>query len=176
MRKVIAYIATSLDGKIADVNGGVEWLDTIPNPDQLDYGYSEFIKSIDTTLMGNTTYQQVIGFDVPFPYTDTTNYVTTTNKDLMDNEHVQFISENVVEFLRELKQKDGKDIWCIGGGKLISLLIDHQLLDEIQQFVMPIVLGDGIPLTGKLQDICKLKLDKTITHPFGVLELRYSLG
>ena len=78
MRKIISYIAMSIDGKIAKANGDISWLEEIPNPNNDDYGYAEFYNSIDTTLMGRITYEQVIGFDVPFPYPDKTNYVFTS--------------------------------------------------------------------------------------------------
>lgn len=168
------YIACSLDGKIADQNGSVDWLHQIPNPDQSDYGYSSFIQSIDTTVMGNKTYQQVLGFDVPFPYKETMNYVITRNTGLTNDENVHYIHENVVDFLTDLKKQAGKDIWCIGGGQLIALLLDRKLLDEIQVFIMPIILGEGIPLTGKLEEFSDLELTKSIQHSSGVLEAHYS--
>lgn len=175
MRKIILYIASSLDGKIADIHGGVDWLHQIPNPEKSDYGYSDFFKSVDTTVMGNKTYQQVLGFDVAFPYTGLDNYVITRDRSLTKDDHVQFISENIVEFIIELKQTPGKDIWCIGGGQLVTLLLDHKLLDEIQIFIMPVILGEGIPLTDKLSDFSALMLNNTIAHSSGVIELHYKL-
>ena len=66
MNKV--FIATSLDGFIADKNGGIDWLHSIPNPDNNDMGYVEFTNGVDALLMGRTTFETVIGFDVPWPY------------------------------------------------------------------------------------------------------------
>jgi dihydrofolate reductase len=57
------------------LDGRVDWLEAAPNPDQLDYGHADFYGSIDTTLMGNTTYQTVLAFGGEFPYPDKTNYV-----------------------------------------------------------------------------------------------------
>ena len=105
MRKIILYVACSLDGKIADREGNVDWLDTIPNPDHSDYGYSDFIKSVDTTLMGNKTYQQVLGFDVPFPYKETKNYVITRDGTLTNDENVEYIHQNIADFISDLKNK-----------------------------------------------------------------------
>lgn len=77
MRKRIDYIAVSLDGYIAHTNGTIDWL---PAPEgNEDYGYADFLKGIDTVLMGNKTYQQVRGFDVEYPYKEYENYVFTTN-------------------------------------------------------------------------------------------------
>ena len=168
------YIACSLDGKIADKNGSVDWLHEIPNQEKSDYGYSSFFNSIDTTLMGNKTYQQVSGFDEPFPYTGTKNYVITKDPKLNADENVEFIHENLVDFIRYLKRKPGKNIWCIGGGELNALLINNNLLDEIQIFIMPIVLGLGIPLTSKLEEVANLQTIKTVQHSSGVVEVHYS--
>ncbi len=176
MRKIIIYIAISLDGKIADANGGVAWLDDIPNPEKTDYGYTGFHKTIDTTIMGNKTYQQVLGFDVKFPYMDTKNYVITRDQSLKSDEHVTFISENIVAFFHELKRKPGKNIWCIGGGELIALMLNHELIDELLIFIMPVILGQGIPLTGKINKLLNLELIKNRSYNSGVIELRYKLN
>ena len=176
MRKIILYIATSLDGKIADKDGGVGWLDEIPNPEKSNYGYSEFYNSIDTTIMGNSTYQQVLGFGVEFPYKGKKNYAITRNPSLTKDQNVEFISQNVVEFISNLKQKSGKDIWCVGGAGLNTLLLDHGLIDELRIFIMPIVLGEGIPLTRQLKNKAKFNLEKSINHSSGVLELQYTFG
>ena len=173
MRKIILYIATSLDGKIADINGSTDWLHQIPNPDHSDYGYERFIKSIDTTIMGNNTYQQILGFDVEFPYKSSANYVITRNKSLTKDENVQFISENIVDFIKNLKHASGKDIWCVGGSEINALLLDNGLIDEIQIFVMPVILGAGISLTSKVQKLKNLQLKGSIKHASGVMELNY---
>ena len=67
MRKIILYIAASIDGYIAGPNGEIDWLDSIDNPDNLDFGYTKFYKSIDTIIMGNSTYKQILSFGVDFP-------------------------------------------------------------------------------------------------------------
>ncbi len=73
MKKVKLYIAMSLNGKIADRNGSVEWLEKLPNPENEDYGYVEFTETVDTTIMGNSTYQQIISWGIEFPYPNTKN-------------------------------------------------------------------------------------------------------
>lgn len=173
MRKIICYIATSLDGKIADVNGNVDWLEQIPNPDKSDYGYQDFLNTVDCTIMGNNTYQKILGFDIPFPYQATKNYVLTRNKDLKNTEHVEFISENVIESILKLKKTSGKNIWCIGGGALISSMLNHKLIDEFIIFIMPAILGNGIPLVGSMHDILNLKKSDVFVHKSGVIEARY---
>lgn len=175
MRKIILYIACSLDGKIADALGSTDWLHQIPNPEKSDYGYSEFFKSIDTTLMGNKTYQQVLGFDCEFPYKDTKNFVLTRDQSLTKDEHVEYISENLEDFIIDLKGQAGKDIWCIGGGAVNGLLLNYGLIDEIQLFMMPVILGEGINLVDHLGQQINLDLIHKAQYKSGVIELRYKI-
>jgi dihydrofolate reductase len=147
MRKVILYIAASLDNYIARPDGNVDWLHDPENTLQdEDYGYKEFYESIDTTLMGYNTYREIEGFDVPFPYPDKTNYVFTRSPDHRDTEFVKFISGNIMDFVRDLKAKEGTDIWLIGGGQINTLMLNNQLIDKMILTLIPIVLGTGIPL------------------------------
>jgi dihydrofolate reductase len=80
MRSLKLYIAISLDNHIARSNGSVDWLESVPNPEQHDYGYQTFYDSIDTTLMGFNTYQEILNFGVYFPYPDKSNYVFSRRK------------------------------------------------------------------------------------------------
>jgi len=147
------YLAISIDGNIADKDGGVAWLDKVPNPDKSDYGYKDFFDSIDTTIMGNNTYRQVLSFGIENPYKGKTNYVVTRDKSLEDNQHVSYISENITDFVANLKEQDGFDIWCVGGAELNAMLLNNQLIDELIVFMMPVVLGDGVPMTSNLEDL-----------------------
>lgn len=173
MRKIIAYIAQSLDGKIADQNGGVDWLDQIPKPEKTDYGYMEFYQSIDTTIMGNKTYQQVKGFGIPFPYSDKKNYVLTNNQEAKNDEHVEFISTNIPEFFKQLKKEEGKNIWLIGGGKVNSFFLSHQLIDEMLIFTMPVILGEGLPLFSGTCPQTMLQLQHSTDYSSGAMLLHY---
>lgn len=175
MRKLIAYIAISLDGKIADTKGGVDWLETIQHPKDQDYGYGEFVQSIDTTIMGNATYQQVLGFDMPFPYADKTNYVITRNTELLNDENVTFISSDHAQRITELKREKGKDIWLIGGGAANTLCLQAGLLDEMIVHIMPMILGEGIPLFSEAQLMQHLHLTTSKVYSSGVVEIRYTV-
>ncbi len=175
MRKIKLYIATSLDGKIAKPDGSVEWLESIPNPDNNDYGYAEFYKSIDTTIQGYTTYNQIIHWGIDFPYADKKNYVVTRKQGLSNTEDVEFISSNHIDFIKQLKKGNGKDIWLIGGGQLNAMLLKENLIDEILLFLMPVILTDGIDMFAPLPQESPLKLVESKAHSNGVLELKYLL-
>ena len=176
MRKIKLYIATSLNGKIAQADGSVDWLEAIPNPEKIDHGYSDFYQSIDTTIQGNSTYQQVLNWGIDFPYPDKKNYVFTRKQGLENTEFVEFISENHVEFIQQLKQQEGGDIWLIGGGQINTLLLNHDLIDEVQVFVMPIVLTSGIEMFGAIPKETKLELLESKSYSTGAVELRYKVG
>lgn len=176
MRKVKLYIATSLNGKIADTDGSVDWLQSIPNPDQSDYGYKEFYDSIDTTIQGYKTYDQIIGWGIDFPYADKENYVFTRKQELEPAKHVEFISDNHIEFVKHLKGQEGKDIWLVGGGQLNTFFLNNKLIDEILLFVMPIVLSVGIELFEAIPETSALKLVENKSHSSGVVELKYKVS
>ena len=136
----------SLDGKIADKDGNVDWLYSIANKEQTDYGYNLFYGSIDTTIQGHNTYIQTKLMNKEFPYKGKKNYVFTSKQEIKEDAEVTFVHENPVEYTQQIKSQDGKNIWLIGGGKLIALLFDAGLIDEMQICIMPIVIGDGVPL------------------------------
>lgn len=175
MTKIISYIAISLNGKIARQNGDVDWLEVVPNPNNLDYGYSDFIKTIGTTIQGHATYRQVIGWDIEFPYVGLDNYVMTTVKEGKD-ENVQFICENQEKTIRDIKEKASKDIWLIGGGKLNGWFLELGLIDELRVFIMPVILPDGLDLfVGQSSDY-NLSLKMVERYETGVIEMRYAVG
>lgn len=173
MPRLILYIASSINGKIAASDGSVDWLESIPNPDKLDYGYEDFYDSIDTTIQGFNTYQQIRDWGIEFPYIGKKNYVLTTRSSHQAYEHVEFISKDHIPFIRNLKNKSGGDIWLIGGGQVIALLLEEKLIDEIQLFVMPIVLSEGIDLVYKMDSDQMLKLHKVDSYPNGAVRLIY---
>lgn len=174
MRKIISYIAISLNGQIADAQGEVAWLDAVPNPDKLDYGYQEFYETIDTTIMGYKTYKQVIDWGVEFPYKDKTNYVLTSSKKEAA-EYVKFISENHIDFIQKLKESAGKDIWLIGGGQVNTFALNSKFLDELMIYLMPVVIAKGINLFELLPQETNLELIDSKSYPTGVQMLKYKL-
>jgi dihydrofolate reductase len=154
MRKLKLYIAGSMDGFIAGPNGEIDWLDapdveinstTGTGPGE-DYGYGEFLASIDTTLMGMETYRVVLTAD-EFPYQDKTNYVFTRSE-RGEEPYVQFVNEDVAGFTRSLLGESGGDVWLIGGGQINTIMLNEDLIGEVILTSFPIVLGTGIPLFG----------------------------
>ncbi len=170
-RNLISYIACSLDGYIADINGSIDWLDINPPTEDNDYGYSKFLQSIDTTLMGRSTYEQVLGFDIEFPYKSYKNYVFSTNTDYSGNEFVE-IAHDPVRLVSKIKQESGKDIWVIGGEKINSVLYDANLIDTMIISYIPIILGSGIKLF-RSRIARKMNLVDFIKFSNGVIQLNF---
>ncbi|GGD14319.1 dihydrofolate reductase family protein [Pontibacillus salipaludis] len=168
-RNVILYIATSFDGYIADQNGGVDWLHQFEGGS--DFGYYEFMETIDTILMGRKTYEHVLQLADEFPYADKTNYVFSSTL-TGENKHVQFTKEAPEAFIERVKKQSGKDIWIVGGASLLKDFIARDLIDEFKIFTMPIILGDGVPLFEKPLEEKKLSLKEVKQHG-DVVELTY---
>jgi len=165
MKKLKLYIAQTVDGFIATKNGNVEWLnDNEKNEvEENAYGYLDFYETIDTTLMGYNTYKTIINFGIPFPYANKTNYVFSRIHQKKEDNPVEFISDNIVEFVSDLKQSDGKNIWLIGGGEINKQLLNANLIDEIILTIKTVVLGQGIPLFAEGTELKNFKIVKVET-------------
>ncbi|MDF2904194.1 MAG: dihydrofolate reductase family protein [Bacillus sp. (in: firmicutes)] len=142
-RKVVLFIAASLDGYIARENGSLDWLDAIEG--QGDNGFTEFYQTIDTMIMGKATYDHLMTLVDEFPHSDKTCFVFSRSEKRKD-QYVEFINEAVIDFTKNLKKQDGSNIWLVGGGDLLDTFIKEKLVDEIILTLSPIVLGSGIPL------------------------------
>ena len=172
-RNIILYIATSLDGYIARNNGEVDWLSGNGDDTNVDNRYEKFYNSIDTVVMGRTTYEQVVNELSPdtWVYEGKKCYVATRKKHESDK-RAEFISDDIVEVIKNLKIQGGKDIWLIGGGKLIDQFIKQDLIDKYIVTIIPTILGDGIPLFLDGNPEIKLRLVETKVID-GMVELSY---
>ncbi|MCG6186886.1 dihydrofolate reductase family protein [Maribellus maritimus] len=175
MAKIKLYIAQSLNSKIALADGSVEWLESIPNPENTDHGYAEFFDSVGITIMGNSTYKQLISWDIEFPYKTKINYVFTRNPEIQNTKYVTFVKENHIEFVQNLRGKSKRDIWLIGGGQLNTWFLNEKLIDEVYVFIMPIVVQAGIELFEAIPRETRLELTYSKVYKSGVIELRYKI-
>ena len=171
-RKVVLYIAASLDGYIATEDHNLDWLFAVEGDG--DNGYTEFFDTVDTILMGRTTYDWVMEHEKgEFPYKGKECYVFSSIKK-EDNEYVTYVSDGVVQLINELKNKDGKIIWLVGGGSLISTFLQEKLIDEIIVTIAPVLVGKGIPLFHNNSFQTPLTL-KEINQHNQFVELRYEV-
>ena len=177
-RKVVCYIATSADGYIARPDGTFDWL-TRPRGEATgpaDYGFDDFYKTIDTVIWGRTTWDQVQTFPDAADFGgDRTNYVFTTHPPRETKPGVVYLNEPVKPFMERLRAQPGKDIWMMGGGKVIAAFLDAGEIDEFIVHVMPVYLGAGIPLIAPLQRDVEMDLIDTKTYGNAVVMLHYAV-
>lgn len=159
MRKISLFIAMSLDGYIADDNGGVDWLSGQGNDEENIDTYCEFVKNIDTVIMGFNTYHQIVTQLSPdeWVYEDFLTYVITL-KERTSLEKVKFVNISPAELVKKLKEKDGKDVWICGGADIVRQLVNENLIDCYHITVIPTLLGSGIRLFDNARQEIKLRL------------------
>lgn len=174
MRKVRLFIAMSLDGYIADSKGSVDWLKGQGNDNENIDSYSEFVKDIDTIIMGWNTYHQIVTELSPneWIYSDFTTYVITHNEHT-SNEKIRFANINPHDLIKDLKEKNGKDIWICGGANLVQQLVNEDLIDSFYITVIPTLLGSGIRLFENAKQEINLRLLNTQSYN-GMIDVIYT--
>jgi dihydrofolate reductase len=171
-RKVIIYIASSVDGFIAGPGDNLDFL-SIVHKEGEDYGYHAFISSVDTVIMGRRTYDWVTA-RVEFPHATKETYIfTRTPKPSQGN--ITFYSGDPVVLVSELKTRSGQHIFCDGGSAIIHLLLKAQLIDELIVSVVPILLGEGTPLFKEGLPGHKLQLLSLKSFDTGLIQLHYQV-
>ncbi|GIV31370.1 MAG: diacylglycerol kinase [Saprospiraceae bacterium] len=168
------FIATSLDGYIADRNGGVDFLEMIPNPDRLDMGYVAFNEKIDALLMGRKSFETVCGFDVPWPYDKPVFVLSNTLRGIPEEYSGKafLMSGKVREVLDELEQRGYHRLY-IDGGKTIQSFLEEDLIEEMIITVFPVLLGGGIPLFGELENPLEFDLVNSQVYLDQLVQLHY---
>ncbi len=153
------YIATSLDGFIADKNGGIDFLDSIHIPEKTDMGYAGFMQQIDALLMGRNTFEKVLSFEVDWPY-EKMIYVWSNSLNHLpkglDNK-VTIVQGDIRKVLDDIHKNDHKRLY-VDGGKTIQSFLKEDLIDEITLTVFPTLLGDGIPLFSYVNQLLEFEL------------------
>lgn len=185
-RKIIVYIATSADGYIARPDGNVDWLNR-PSPAD-HYGMEAFYKSIDAVIWGRKTYEPVLqqfaarktkptaGSKKRSARTSRTrikNYIFSHHPPEAFPPSAEFVREPIKEFAKRLRSEPGKDIWMMGGAGIIGSFLDEGEIDEFMIHIMPIFIGEGIPLVQPKHRAVPLELLSTKSWPDGVVRLHY---
>lgn len=172
-RKIIVFVATSADGYIARPDGDVRWLDR-PRP-KGHYGYGQFFKSIDTILWGRKTYAKGVEMGMkPSNFgPKTRNYLFSQQPQGSLLPSFEWVREPIKQFALRLRAETGKDIWMMGGGGIIASFLDEGEIDEFSIHVIPILIGEGIPLIKPRHRSIPLKLLSSKAFPDGVVHLNY---
>jgi len=170
MRRLRYSVAMSLDGYIADQDGGYDW---IPMDTAIDF--AAYLAKIDTLLMGRGTWEIMQTPEARTVLEGMRVYVVSTTLDAAVFPEVTMISSGVVDAVTDLKAEDGKDIWLFGGGVLFRSMLEAGLVDRVEVAVIPAMLGSGIPLLPGSDVITKLELHSEETFASGIVLLKYDV-
>jgi dihydrofolate reductase len=159
------FIATSIDGYIADKNGRIDWLNSIPNPDNYDMGYIEFNNKIEALVMGRKTFETVLGFDVDWPYDKPVFVLSNKLKEIPKSHQGKafLIKGTLTEILNQIHEKGFYQLY-IDGGTTIRNFLKEDLIDEMVLTTIPILLGGGSSLFSELPNELKFELIGTKTY------------
>ena len=178
--KISVYIAVSLDGYIARADGGLDWLpqpgDPGIDPDE-DYGYAAFMADVDTLVMGRNTFETVLGFGVEWPYEGTPLVVLSNRPVTIPPEltgKVSAMGGTPAEIAAALAAQGVQHIY-LDGGVTIQAFLRAGLVDEMIITTIPVLLGDGLPLFGPLDEDIRLQHRETRGWANGMVQSHYEI-
>jgi len=170
-RKVILYIAMSLDGYIASPDNGLEFLSMVEEKDQ-DYSYKDFVNTVDTVIVGRKSYEKVLSMGMEYPLSNKDLYIMTrTPRPAVGS--TKFYTGNLKELVLNLKSQKGKSIYVDGGAEIANEMMMDNLIDEFYISIIPILLGNGISLFNNSRPQLPLKLVSTKSYNKGLVQLHY---
>ena len=173
-QKNIVFIAQSIDGFIADKNGSIDWLHSIPNPNQEMMGYDTLVEEIDAIVMGRTTYEVVLGFGGEWPYTKPVYVLSSTLQSVPAKlvGKVSLLKGTPQEILSAIHQQNHYILY-IDGGRTVQDFIREDLIDELRITTIPILLGDGFPLFGSIPEHMEFEFIESQVFLNQAVQLRY---
>ena len=171
MRLMRYSVAASLDGYIADVNGGFDWIPHDPTVD-----FAALFGSVDTVIMGRLTYEVMQSQSEPAWKPGTRVYVVSRTLSHASAPGVTIVRDDPVGVASSLRHESGSgDIWLFGGGQLFATLLRERQVDAVEVTVVPVLLGAGIPLLALGVDRTALTLTRSHVYPSGMVMLFYSV-
>lgn len=171
MTQLIYYVAVSLDGFIAPLDGSLDWLAPY-NAGGEDYGYAEFYKTVDALIEGSNTYEQALGF-AEWPHPGKPCWVVTNRNFKSQQPEVHFTSVTPVELIRHLSAAGHKRVWLVGGSQLAASFRVAGLITEYVLSIVPVFLGAGRSLFVGDGPVENLRLVETKSYPSGLVQLHY---
>jgi dihydrofolate reductase len=174
-RKIIVHIATSADGYIARPDGDLDWLTNRPAPKGF-YGLPAFTRTVDAKIIGRKTFDMSVTLGAHFSEKDVHYVFSRRPPPLSVPAGVRFVVQPIAAFAAQLCAQAGANIWLMGGGEIIASFLDAGAIDEIVINVVPIFIGDGIPLIAPRHLDVPLRLRSTKAFPDGVVQLHYEVA
>jgi dihydrofolate reductase len=170
MGRVRFYVATSLDGFIADREGSVDWL--APYDARL-YGYDRFIGEVGALIMGRRTYDLIFAIGEDWPYTGKPVYVLTSSSLGDAPDGVTPITRGIRAALQLARERTRNDIWIVGGAVTMQSALEENLVDMVELFLVPVLLGSGLNLLNDLKNRPTLTFNGIESFADGVVKMRY---
>lgn len=169
VRHVVYSVAMSLDGFIAAADGGYEWI-----PDEPGIDWAAFTARFDTVLMGRRSWEVVEagGSAGPVPGAETVVFSRTLEPSRAGS--VTITGEEPAAVVDRLREREGGDVWLMGGGSLFRSLLDAERVDRVEVAVVPVLLGEGIPFLERGPARARLDLLSERTYPSGLVRLEYA--
>lgn len=171
MSRVRLYFATSLDGFIADREGSVDWLEA---HDPRNYGYDAFFADVGAVVMGRRTYEFARAMREDWPYAGRRSFVLSSRTLVGVPDGVLPTSGGMAGAITAARKVTAKDIWVVGGALAMQSAIDGGFVDQIDVFIVPILLGRGLPLIADLAQRRELSFEGIETFRDGVVKLTYT--
>jgi dihydrofolate reductase len=169
LRKIILGLGISLDGYIARLDGSVDFL-FMPE----DYSMADFLASVDTAVMGRKTYEVALKMGGGFGSSKMDSFVfSRTLAPPSRCSGVTLVRESPVEFVESLRQRPGKHVWLMGGGELARDFLRADLVDELYIGIVPVLIGEGIPLFPSGFPQREFSLIENKTYSKGMITLKY---
>ncbi len=170
----IVFIATSLDGYIADKNGNLDWLYSVPNPDNIDMGFGPLLERVDALVMGRNTLEAVLGFGVEWPYSKPVFVLSSTMIKVPQGyeDKVFLVSGELAGVVKNLNEQGYQELY-IDGGVTIQNFLKQDLIDELIISTIPVLLGGGAPLFGELTDMQSYRLVESKVYLNSIVQSYY---
>ena len=169
MRQLVYSVAASLDGFIAGPNGEYDWIVRDPT---IDFG--EIFGQFDTLIMGRRSYEAILREGHSVKEFGMKTFVASTTLDPAQHADVTIVAADLAKTVSDLKHKSGKDIWLFGGGALFRSLLDAGLVDRVDIALIPVLLGEGVPLIPQGRR-WPLQFKDSRTFPSGIISLTYAV-
>lgn len=174
MNKIVLNLAISLDGYIADENGGFDWIkghDDRSLDTEKKFDFEAFVDQMDVIVMGSEAY-----LDCPeesLKSFSSKKVVVATSRQLEHDDNVELVNGDVCTRILEIQKEVEKDIWLFGGGGLVDPFIKNDIVDEYIIGIIPIILGKGRKLFGENNPTLRLHLDECVVDD-GITLLTYT--
>jgi dihydrofolate reductase len=168
MRRIVLGLGISLDGYIARLNDAVDFL-FMPK----DYSMGPFMASVDTAIMGRKTWAAALKMGGSFGGSSMATYVFSRSEPAGERDGLTFVTETPAAFVSRLRERPGKNIWLMGGGELAREFLKADLVDDLELGVVPVLLGEGIPLFPRGFPQRDFRLVENETYSKGLVVLKY---